>query len=433
MKLHTLALSMLLLAVNSNHFLRAEFVRRSLKGHTKGINTGDIKASYEHVVARYASWSQRKQQDQALTGIHGELKLALSDAAEEVAPILVANRGTRLSLKAVGGLPEDVLGQTYNALVGMGTPVQLFNLTADTGSTLTWAVQASCTESDCPGVGTKNTYDATKSTSSEKLRTDHSAYGDGEIDVTLYTDVISLDKIKFTSIVGGADKTFEKDGKIAHDGLLGLGRELNARPEPTLDSLAKTNKEFDQIIALDLGPNASMEVGGYDFDRYANLATFKATSDKGWSLSRSSITAQGAARAKKIDLLLDTGSSVTSLPAQLLDAIMSRPGLKWQKIEGEPIIYSMPCDTKLDVQLILPDASIVPVRDQDILKQSNDPDIPGCLCLLVGSTLPGVPAVLGTPVLKSFYTVLRMTHEGDWIGLAPLQTGAASENMYSRG
>ncbi len=416
--------SLLVLAVLQ--CVQADLVKRTLASTTEGISANDVKAGYEHILARYAALAEKKKQEASNPShLYGQLKLETPEGIIEAAPSAPRRRGTVIPLHAVGGYPK-MLGQTYNAEVGVGTPAQFFNLTADTGSMLTWAVQASCSEADCPGVKTKKTYDVTKSTTDKKLRKDHEAYGDGEMDVMLFTDVVTLGKLKVNAAtVGGATKTFEKDGQLEHDGLLGLGTKLQADPEPVLDSLATQNKAFNQIVAFDLGPQASMEIGGYDSGKYPKLSNFKVESDEGWTLAGSSITAQGAAKTEPVELLLDTGSSVAMFPASRMDAIMNRPGLKVQKTTTNPITYSMPCDTKLNLQLILPDGTIVPIRDEDILMKSNDANMPGCLSLLVGTTIPFLPVVAGTPILQSMYTVLRKTTNGDWIGLAPLQIGSA--------
>ncbi|CBQ72291.1 related to secreted aspartic protease 2 [Sporisorium reilianum SRZ2] len=394
------------------------------------ISTADVKAGYEHVAARYASWAERKKQRASNKSkmIFGQLKLAVAEAPEEAVTPPPKIRGTTMRLNAVGGYPK-MLGQTYNAVVGMGTPPQYFNLTADTGSMLTWAVQASCKEADCPGATHKSTYDAAKSRTSKKLRADHEAYGDGEMDLMLFEDVVTLNTTVIkAATIGGATKTFEKDGSLDHDGLLGLGRKEIADPEPVLETKSKSDKEFVQMIAIDLGARPNVEIGGYDFVKYPKLVQIKVEGDDGWLLSQSSVTAQGAVATTPVDLLVDTGSSVSMLPASRMDAIMNRPGLKVQRTSSEPIVYSMPCDTKLNVQMILPDGTKVPVKDSDILMQSNDAKMPGCLSLLVGTTNPFLPAVAGTPMLKSIYTVLSRSDTGDWIGLAPLVQEGASES-----
>ncbi|EST07265.1 Aspartic peptidase [Kalmanozyma brasiliensis GHG001] len=388
-----------------------------LKDHS--INTTDLKAGYEHVAARYASWAERKKKQHKSYLTYGGLG-KLMESTRLATPAPIRKRGTVLPLYAVGGYPK-MLGQTFNVEVGMGTPAQLFNLTADTGSTLTWAVQASCKETDCPGVAKKRTYDPSKSRTSKKLGSDHEAYGDGEMDLTLYNDTVHLGKISVNAAtIGGADKTFEKDGELEHDGLFGLGKRLDVDTRAVLSALSKQDKRFSQTIALDLGANASLEIGGYDFRKYRKLVQIRVDDVFGWLLPRSIVTAQGAAQVDPVDLLVDSGSSVSMLPASRMDAIMDRPGLKVQKSTSEPITYAMPCDTKLNVHISLPDGTQIPVKDADILMQSNDANMPGCLSLLVGTTNPFLPAVLGTPMLKSIYTVLSRSATGDWIGLAPL-------------
>lgn len=406
----------------------ADLVRQPQVATQNSVNTNDVKIAAQHVAARYASWAERKKQNPPKVKsalIYGQLKLATPASPEEDASLkAVQKRGTIINLHTVGGYPK-MLGETYNVEVGMGTPAQLVNLTVDTGSMLTWAVDASCEETNCPGVKTKKLYDPRKSSSSKWIRSDHEAYGDGEMDLNLYSDVVTVDKITIQATVGAANKTFEKEGKLEHDGLFGLGRKLKADPEPVLDSLAKQDKEFNEIVALDLSAQPTMEIGGYDYIKYPKLANFKVTGDEGWLLEQSTITALGAAQSDPIDLLLDSGSSVSMLPASRMEAIMTRPGLRVHKTKEEPIVYSMPCDSKLNVQLVLPDGIKVNVQDEDILMKSNDPKTPGCLSLLVGTTNPFLPPVAGTPMLKSLYTVLRKTETGDWIGVAPVLGGAA--------
>ncbi|KAI3482300.1 hypothetical protein L1887_55061 [Cichorium endivia] len=309
----------------------------ALRGES-GVSVSDIKLGYEHTVARYANWKPDTAKPAGRgRGLFEDFKLAaVSDASANDASAIavVRKRGTVLPLHAVGGYPK-MLGVTYNAEVGMGTPTQLFNLTADTGSMLTWAALASCKDTDCPGASTKRKYDPAASTTSRVGRKDHEAYGDGEMDLTLYSDVVHLGRIKIDATVGGANKTFERDGKLDHDGLLGLGRKADADPAPVLDSLARERRGFQETIALDLGAQPTLEVGGYNY-------------------------------------------------------------------------------------LVLPDGTQVDVDDSDILMRSNDASMLGCLSLLVGTTNPFVPAVAGTPLLQSLYTVLSRNPSGDWIGLAPL-------------
>lgn len=337
----------------------AAAVQRVTAVDTKGANLDEVKDCYNHVAARYASWATRKKGNKSSYLQYGQLKLAVT---QEAPPPVVRSRGTTIPFNSVGE-KSKMLGHTFNAEVGMGTPAQLFNLTADTGSTLTWAVQTSCKETDCPGVTQKRTYDSTKSSSSRAMGSDHVAYGDGEMDLELFSDVVTLNTLTIAGTIGGANKTFEKDGKLEHDGLLGLGRQVDAQPEAVLDSLAKQDKHFNEIITLDLGANASMEIGGYDFATYSKLSSFKVVSEEGWMLSGSSLTAEGADPSRAADLLLDTGSSVSMLPSSCMDAIMDRPGLKVLKTKEELIVYSMPCDTKLAVQLMLPDRTKINIAD----------------------------------------------------------------------
>ncbi|SYW86186.1 uncharacterized protein UBRO2_05906 [Ustilago bromivora] len=74
--------------------------------------------------------------------------------------------------------------------VGMGSTMQMFSLTADTNSMLTWAVDALCKEADCPDLMTKNLYNASKPMTRKALCSAHEAYGDGEMDLHPYTDAV---------------------------------------------------------------------------------------------------------------------------------------------------------------------------------------------------------------------------------------------------
>ena len=394
------------------------------------INRADVKAGYKQIVTRYAAYAERKKEQASAKKTAALFEQSFSvDPAKPVAPppAPAKKRGMTLPLTPVGGYPK-MLGQTFNAAVGLGTPAQMVNLTADTGSMLTWAIQNTCSEADCPGVTKKKTYDPTKSKTSKKLRGDHEAYGDGEMDLMLYNDVVRLETtVVNVATIGAASHTFAKDGSLDHDGLLGLGRKADAAVKPVLESLSQQDEGYMSMIAFDLGADANVEIGGYDYEKYPKLVQIKVDDDDGWLLSKSSVTAEQAPPVEPVDLLVDTGSSVSMLPASRMDAIMNRPGLMVKRTTTEPIVYSMPCDTKLQVQIVLPDGTKVPVKDSDILMQSNDPTMPGCLSLLVGTTNPFLPSVAGTPMLKSIYTVLAKSTEGDWIGLAPLlESGAGT-------
>ncbi|SYW86266.1 uncharacterized protein UBRO2_05986 [Ustilago bromivora] len=83
--------------------------------------------------------------------------------------------------------------------MGIGSIMQMFSLTANTDSMLTWAVDASCKEADCPDLMTKNLYNARKSLTSKVLHSAHEVYGNGKVDLHLYTDIATLDKLTISS------------------------------------------------------------------------------------------------------------------------------------------------------------------------------------------------------------------------------------------
>ncbi|SYW86185.1 uncharacterized protein UBRO2_05905 [Ustilago bromivora] len=155
-----------------------------------------------------------------------------------------------------------------------------------------------CSEQEIKAVDSehkKNLYNASKSRTSKALCSTHEAHGDSKMDPHLYTVVVTLDKLTIQETIGGAIKTFEKDAKLEHEAPFGLGQKLDAGPEPALDSLVKQNKHFNDIVTLDLLTQPIIEIGGYNFAKYPELANFKVIANQGWPLEQSTITALGAA------------------------------------------------------------------------------------------------------------------------------------------
>ncbi|SAM84390.1 uncharacterized protein UBRO_20310 [Ustilago bromivora] len=182
-----------------------------------------------------------------------------------------------------------------------------------------------CSEQEIKAVDSehkKNLYNASKSRTSKALCSTHEAHGDSKMDPHLYTVVVTLDKLTIQETIGGAIKTFEKDAKLEHEAPFGLGQKLDAGPEPALDSLVKQNKHFNDIVTLDLLTQPIIEIGGYNFAKYPELANFKVIANQGWPLEQSTITALGAALSDMIVLMMDSGSSVLMLPASHMKVIM---------------------------------------------------------------------------------------------------------------
>lgn len=445
--------------------------RSSIAPVSVGITADEISASFHRIAARYTQ-RMRHSVDAGRGGsasnpsrgavfessaLQTSLTVFVSDdaeLAEDFAPVLPKDmRGAIVPLTPAGGFPV-MLGTTYNAHVGIGTPAQHFRLTVDTGSTLTWAVSATCPATLCPdSVVRKTKYNAAASSTAVRVPSatsnDHEAYGDGEADFVLYRDTVSFASPGRTdtsgapreqliiphALVGEAVKTFPSDAKLDHDGLFGLGRK---RADSTVTPVLRPSKDSQPlVVALEFGPDkAQMEVGGYDAARAPHLAYSKLppnAGDDGWKASNVSVSIAGSqthSSSSGIDMLVDTGSSVVILPQGVLDKMMKRPGLGavMSDRHTEPTIYSLTCTAKLGLQFVLPNGQAIALADDTLLMKSNDASLPGdCLCMVVGTTNPFLPSVAGIPLLKNLYTVLitnGTTSDGrvaDWIGLAPLK------------
>lgn len=449
--------------------------RSSVASVSGGITVSEINASFQQAQARYlhrlpitdatrnalgteqtrAFLESNALQSSLVILAHTDVEDSEAQAGLQDGPFPVSSalkRGTLVALTPAGGYPV-MLGTTYNAQVGIKTPAQHVRLTADTGSTLTWAVLASCPPKLCPdSVTRKAKYNPKLSTTAVLKHTagsDHEAYGDGEADFSLYFDTVTFLPYARKEIsarerkplvlpkatVGGATKTFPSDAKLDHDGLLGLGRK---RTDNTVTPVLNTLAPSPLIVALEFGPEeAWMEIGGFDVKRYPDVSYFELPSnsgDDGWTVSNVSLSTGPQSQGAGIDMLIDSGSSVIIVPQAVLDSIMNRPGLGAVTSDRhtEPTIYSLPCSAQLGIQFVLPNGKTVDLADDTLLMKSNDATLRGdCLSMIVGTTNPFLPSVAGIPLLRNLYTVLvtdAITQRGqkrsDWIGLAPLGRAA---------
>ncbi|CAO3686844.1 unnamed protein product [Rhizopus stolonifer] len=327
----------------------------------------------------------------------------------------------------------------YLITLGVGTPIQLFNVTLDTGSSDLWIPSSQCTQ--CPSI---RFAESKSSTFNQTARNFDAEYGSGSAKGTTGYDTITLGELTCPDQILGL--AFSTSGTI-NQGILGLGFPgvMTTGDEPLIIHLARLQVIPEAVFSIYLGQQADTQgeivIGGYETDRFTGQLAFlpvlrynplalvgKSYQRDGiykyWSLPFQAITVmhlnQGEIYTSRLEdlepAILDTGATLSYLPQPIVLGILksiAKSNYKPIKTGGRVQAYEVNCayfsqplhllfqfSTQADRFSTWPVEVQVPLKDLVLQNDKN------CLFGLAPSVT--TDWILGQTVLRSAYIVHDM-------------------------
>ncbi|KAL8290838.1 hypothetical protein RB597_008882 [Gaeumannomyces tritici] len=246
---------------------------------------------------------------------------------------------------------------SYLISLSIGTPGQQTKVAIDTGSDELWVnpqcstVQVSSQRSECQANGQYQP--SSSSTSKVSDTTNHIPYGKGEVTIQYIQDSISVpdSSISMTKVVFGAAL---KSSQLP-EGIMGLGfgKGVNLQYNNFVDTLFTQNVTKSRAFTIALGSadasnGGAIIFGGVDAKRFSGrLARVPILGPQGKeTIRRYWVQMEGISHAGKtysgssMPIVIDSGSSLSSLPQGVVDQMASDTGAQWDSQAG---VYIVPC------------------------------------------------------------------------------------------
>nr|prf Asp protease:ISOTYPE=prepro=1-56 [Candida albicans] len=250
---------------------------------------------------------------------------------------------------------------TYAADITVGSNNQKLNVIVDTGSSDLWVpdvnVDCQVTYSDQTAdfCKQKGTYDPSGSSASQDLNTPFKiGYGDGSSSQgTLYKDTVGFGGVSIKNQV-----LADVDSTSIDQGILGVGYKTN-EAGGSYDNVPVTLKKQGVIaknaysLYLNSPDAATGQIifGGVDNAKYSgSLIALPVTSDRELRISLGSVEVSGKTiNTDNVDVLLDSGTTITYLQQDLADQIIKAFNGKLTQDSNGNSFYEVDCNLSGDV------------------------------------------------------------------------------------
>ncbi|PWY84534.1 aspartic protease [Aspergillus sclerotioniger CBS 115572] len=320
-------------------------------------------------------------------------------------------------------LVDNFMNAQYFSEIELGTPPQTFKVVLDTGSSNLWVPSSECGSIACY---LHNKYDSSASSSYHKNGSEFAIkYGSGSLSGFISQDTLKIGDLKIKG-QDFAEATNEPGLAFAFgrfDGILGLGYDTisvnkivppfyNMIDQELLDEpvfafyLGDANTEGDSSVAT---------FGGIDKDHYTGeLIKIPLRRKAYWEVDLDAIAlGDDVAELEHTGVILDTGTSLIALPADLAEMINAQIGAK----KGWTGQYTLDCAKRSS----LPDVTFtlsghnfsISAFDYTLETQGS------CISAFMGMDFPepvGPLAILGDSFLRKWYSVYDLGNSA--VGLA---------------
>ncbi|KAI8047880.1 aspartic peptidase domain-containing protein, partial [Thamnidium elegans] len=299
----------------------------------------------------------------------------------------------------------------YYSTVGIGEPVQWFNVVLDTGSSDFWVVSNDCHTTEYCRRHQKfqskhsGTYRVQNPPQSLQIR-----YGTGSIDARMGRDTLTIGNmtLKDQSIADAIELSSEfKDLPI--DGILGLGFSKLSKSniyKPTLvENMVSQNLIDRAVFGIYTQPaGAEIDFGGTDPTRYKDQIVYAPVIGNGYWSTKMTKSSFGNTTTGSRSIILDTGT--TLLIATPEDAKQIHGTIKGA-VSNKDGSYAIPCHLKgnlPDLELTVNGHLLSVPSDDYILLSMEDESM--CLSGISGQNINKPNHwILGDVFLKAYYTV----------------------------
>lgn len=310
----------------------------------------------------------------------------------------------------------------YFAEIGLGTPPQTFKVILDTGSSNLWIPSSECTSIACY---LHNKYVSGDSITYKPNGTDFSiTYGSGSVKGYLSQDILQLAGIEIPKQVFG-ETTSEPGLTFAFgkfDGILGLGYDsisvqhtvppvYNAINQGLLD---EPKFAFHLGVEGEDGIGGTATFGGVDESLFEGKITYLPVRRKAyWEVKFDSLAFGEDAAKLDIGAVIDTGTSLITLPSDLAEIFNAQIGAE-KSWSGQ---YTVDC-AKRDG---LPDLTFTfdgydfPISAYDYILEVGGSCVSTITPMDISEPV-GPLAIIGDAFLRRYYSVYDIGH--DAVGLA---------------
>lgn len=318
---------------------------------------------------------------------------------------------------------ENFLNAQYFSEISIGSPEQTFKVILDTGSSNLWIPSSECGSIACY-LHTK--YDSSASSTFKKNGSEFAIqYGSGSVSGYISQDTVTIGDLKVKDQLFG-EATSEPGLAFAFgrfDGIFGLGYDtisVNHVPPPfynMIDQGLLDEPVFSFYLSdtADSGKESVVTFGGVDKSHYTGKLTKIPLRRKAyWEVDLESITyGDETADLEATGAILDTGTSLITLPSTLADLLNKEMGAK----KGFGGQYSIECDkrdTLPDVSFNLSGYNFSISAHEYILETQGS-----CISTFTPMDIPapaGPLVILGDAFLRKWYSVYDLGN--DAVGLA---------------
>ncbi|KAK5995526.1 Vacuolar protease A [Cladobotryum mycophilum] len=322
-----------------------------------------------------------------------------------------------------GGHPVPVtnfMNAQYFSEIQVGTPPQTFKVVLDTGSSNLWVPSSQCNSIAC---FLHSTYDSSSSSSYKSNGTSFEIhYGSGSLTGFVSNDVVSIGDLKIKG-QDFAEATNEPGLAFAFgrfDGILGLGYDTISVDHvvPPFYQMIKQKLIDEPVFAFYLGSGdegSEVVFGGVDKNHYEGKIEYIPLRRKAyWEVDLNSIAyGDDVAELDNTGVILDTGTSLNTLPSNLAEMINAQMGAK-KSFSGQYTIDCAKRDSLPDVTFDLGGSKYSLPASDYILEISGS-----CISTFTPMDMPepvGPLAILGDAFLRRYYSVYDLGKNA--VGLA---------------
>lgn len=344
----------------------------------------------------------------------------ISQHLQQVA--LMSDSEPQYEADSVVGTPlTNYANAQYFAEIGLGTPPQAFKVILDTGSSNLWVPSSECSSIACY-LHAKYTSEAS-STYKENGTSFAIQYGSGAVQ-----GFVSKDKLDLAGLtIDGQDfgETTSEPGLAfafgKFDGILGLGYPsiaVNKIVPPIYNAINQgllDEPKFAFHLGSDEEEGGTATFGGVDSKLYKGKITYLPVRRKAyWEVKFDSISlGDESAELESTGAVIDTGTSLITLPSQLAEIINAQIGAE-KSWTGQ---YTIDCETR-DA---LPDMTFTfDGYDFTITPYDYVLDLGGsCISTITAMDIPepvGPLAIIGDAFLRKYYSIYDIGN--DAVGLA---------------
>ncbi|OAA77330.1 vacuolar protease A precursor [Akanthomyces lecanii RCEF 1005] len=308
----------------------------------------------------------------------------------------------------------------YFSEIQIGTPPQTFKVVLDTGSSNLWVPSQSCSSIAC---FLHSTYDSSSSSTYKKNGSDFEIhYGSGSLTGFVSNDVVTIGDLKIKN-TDFAEATNEPGLAFAFgrfDGILGLGYDsisVNKMVPPFYQMI--NQKLIDKaVFAFYLGKEdegSEAIFGGVDKDHYTGKIEYIPLRRKAyWEVDFDAIAfGDEVAELENTGVILDTGTSLNTLPTDLAELLNAEIGAK-KGFGGQYTIDCAKRDSLPDITFTLAGSNYTLPASDYILELGGS-----CVSTFTPLDMPepvGPLAILGDAFLRRYYSVYDL--EKGAVGLA---------------